>query len=76
MDVAIIKALKEFECELSTICYNYFCEDSLTTREYHDKKDRALRRCKIKIEVAIEGEEEETEPLANRTWKRHIKQEG
>lgn len=58
MNTRIIKALREFECELSTICYNYFCKDEITTTEYHQKKDSALRRCKIKIDVAIEEEQE------------------
>lgn len=59
MNTRIIKALREFECELSTICYDYFCKDALTTREYHDKKDSAMRRCKLKIEVALECELED-----------------
>lgn len=58
MNARIIKALREFECELSTICYDYFCKDAITTTQYYEKKDSAMRRCKIKIEVAIEEEQE------------------
>lgn len=59
MNTRIVKALREFEYELSTIDYSYFCKDDITTTEYHQKKDSALRRCKIKIERAIEEEQEQ-----------------
>lgn len=54
MNATIIQALREYEVEISAICYDYFCRDALTTREYHDNKDSAMRRCKLKIEVALE----------------------
>ena len=54
MNATIIQALREYECELSTIFYEYFCKDEITTREYQNKKDSAMRRCKLKIDVAIE----------------------
>ena len=56
MNATIILALREYEVEISAICYEYFCKDTLTTREYIDKKDSAMRRCKLKIEVGIEDE--------------------
>ena len=61
MNAVIIRALREFETEISTICFDYFCMGALTTIEYHNKKDRAMRRCKIKIEDELEewkGEEQ------------------
>ena len=59
MNATIIRALREYEVEISAICYDYFCRDALTTIEYHNKKDSAMHRCKIKIEMGIEDELEE-----------------
>ena len=59
MNATIIQALREFETEISTICFDYFCRDALTTIEYHNKKDSAMRRCRVKIELGIEDELEE-----------------
>ena len=69
MNATIIQALREYEVEISAICYEYFCKDALTTREYHDKKDSAMSRCKIKIEMGIEDELEEWKEKNNENHK-------
>lgn len=77
MNAKIIQALREFESELSAICYEYFCKDALTTAEYQNKKDGALRRCKIKIEIAIEDKDDEKQSqfLKDWNWNKQYEQE-
>ena len=58
MNAKIIQALREYEVEISALCYEYYCKDAMTTRDYSNRKDNAMRRCKMKIEIAVEDEDE------------------
>lgn len=65
MNATIIRALREFQLELMAISREYW-NDSINTREYHDKQDSAMQRCKLKIEIALEKEEKDDSDAAKR----------
>ena len=56
MNATIIRALREYQLELMAISREYW-NDSINTREYHDKQDSAMQRCKLKIEIALEEDD-------------------
>lgn len=58
MNATIIRALREFQLELMAISREYW-NGSINTREYHDKQDSSMQRCKLKIEIAIEEDDSE-----------------
>ena len=60
MNATIIRALREYQLELMAISREYW-NDSINTREYHDKQDSAMQRCKLKIEIALEEDDSDAE---------------
>lgn len=56
MNATIIRALREFQLELMVISSEYW-NDEIHAKEYHDKQDSAMQRCKSNIEIALEEED-------------------
>lgn len=56
MNATIIRALREFQLEVMAISREYW-NDSINAREYRDKQDSAMQRCKLTIENSLEEED-------------------